>query len=245
MLVMIGAFSSTMFEFGRKVDGDASRVLIEDNSNLLNASQEKEVLELFNKVYEKSGMPVTLYTTDFSWKDNYYSIEAYSEELYYKMGTDEDAMIILFTSEDVNGFWNWEYDMYCGDDTIKCLSDNAFNKLLSNFQKSMAREDLAYALEYSWSSVIDDIGAKFKIYVETVPIVAFLLLFYGTFYFVILSNVFKNNRIYKYFKEHPEELSMTPMVLHSECPSCGASNTFQTETCSYCGGNLKIDKAYK
>ena len=30
------------------------------------------------------------------------------------------------------------------------------------------------------------------------------------------------------------------MTLYSECPSCGASNTAQSETCSYCGTLLKI-----
>lgn len=163
MLMMVGSFALTIFEFGGKVDGDASRIFIEDNSNLLDESQEKEVLKLFNRVYEKTGMPITLYTTDFSWKNNYHSIEIYSEELYYKMGMDEDAMIILFTSEDVNGFWDWEYDMYCGDDTIQCLPDDDFEKLLNNFQKSMSQEDLVYALEYSWNSIINDIGAQFKI----------------------------------------------------------------------------------
>lgn len=241
MLIMIGSFSLTIFDFGGKVDGDASRILIEDNSNLLDASQEKEVLKLFNEVYEKTGMPITLYTTDFSWKNNYYSIEIYSEELYYKMGMDEDAMIILFTSEDVDGFWDWEYDMYCGDDTIKCLSDNEFEKLLNNFQKSMSQEDLAYALEYSWSSIIDDIGEQFKINFEMLPIIGFLLVFYGIFYFAILSGVREKNTIYKYFKENPDKLSMTPMTLYSECPNCGASNVTQTENCTYCGSLLKIE----
>lgn len=85
---MVGVFSLTLFNFGGKVDGYSSRIFIEDNSNLLNEEQEEKILNLFYKVYEKSGMPVTLYTTNFDWRNYYNSIETYSEELYYKIGMD-------------------------------------------------------------------------------------------------------------------------------------------------------------
>ncbi len=58
----------------------------------------------------------------------------------------EDAMIILFTVGDNADFYDWEYDMYCGDDTIKCFSDEAFDTLLENFRKGMAKQDLSLSL---------------------------------------------------------------------------------------------------
>lgn len=66
-------------------------------------------------------------------------------------------------------------------------------------------------------------------------------MFYGIFYFVILSGVRKKNNAYKYFEENPDKLSMTPMTLYNECPNCGASNVTQTESCIYCGSLLKIE----
>ena len=66
-------------------------------------NEEQEVLALLQDVYDASGMPVTVYTDDFSWKEHYDSLEVYSEELYYKIGYDEDAMIILFTVGNNNG----------------------------------------------------------------------------------------------------------------------------------------------
>jgi hypothetical protein len=51
-----------------------------------------KIVELFDEVYEESGMPVTLYTDDFKWKAHYSSLEVYSEELYYAMGMDEEQL---------------------------------------------------------------------------------------------------------------------------------------------------------
>ena len=246
MCVMVGIFSLFLFDLGGKVNGNASRIFIEDNSNLLSEEQEKDVIELFNKVYDKSGMPITLYTENFDWRDHYNSIEIYSEELYYKLGMEEDAMVILFTSEDIDGFWDWEYVMYCGDKTINCFSNEEFDTLLSNFQKSMAKGDLAYALDYSWNSVIDQMGeGDGKLNLEMLPVIIGLLIFYSVFYICIFAGVRRKNRIYKYFQENPDKLSMTPMTLYSECPNCGAPNTSQTETCSYCGSLLKIEDGTK
>lgn len=231
-------------EWGGKIDGNKERILVEDGSNILSEQEELEILGLFSQVYDVSGMPVSLYTEDFSWREKYNTIEARSEEIYYQAGEDEDSMVILFTSQEKNGKLDWHYDMYCGDNTIRCLSDQEFGELLRNFQKAMATDDLAYALGCAWGSVMGDIGrVSFK------PLEFFVFLFIASalamVYKAWLPEIFYRTKVHRYFKNHPEELSMTPMALHSECPSCGASNTFQTETCSYCGGNLKIDKAYK
>lgn len=239
MCFMLFGFASTMFSFGHKVSGDMERICIVDNEDLLSNAEEERVLEVLNRVYDASGMPVTVYTDDFSWQNYYSSLEVYSEELYYGMGMDEDAMIILFSAEDNNGFFDWEYDMYCGDDTEACLSDAAFDKLLDNFQKSMSGQNLADALEYAWNSVIDDL-AKTTVNYSTFPLLLFILLFYGMFYVAILGGTRKRNQAYKYFKNNPDKLTYKPMVLHSKCPHCGASNTEQKEKCSYCGSLLKI-----
>ncbi len=239
MLIMVGAFASSLVQFGGKVSGDTERIYIEDNADVLTADEEKEVLELFHEVYDKSGMPITLYTDDFSWKNYYNSIEIYSEELYYQIGYDEDAMIILFTADNSAEFYDWEYDIYCGDDTEKCFSDAAFDELLDNFHKGMAKKNLADALEHSWNSVMDDL-AKTKINWAIAPVIVFLLVFYSIFYVAILGGTKKQNDAYRYFKEHPEMLSEEPMMVYGKCPNCGASNATQSETCSYCGSLLKI-----
>ena len=242
MLIMVGAFGFGMINFGSKVSGDPARIFIEDHANVMTDNEEQEVLALLQDVYDASGMPVTVYTDDFSWKEHYDSLEVYSEELYYKIGYDEDAMIILFTVDNKDGFYDWEYDMYCGDDTTKCLSDNTFDKLLNHFQKGMAKQNLAQGLDYAWNSVMGDL-AKTTVNWSMLPVILFLLMFYGIFYIAILGSTVKQNAAYRYFKENPEKLSNNPMVLYSECPSCGASNAMQEEVCPYCGTLLKISDA--
>lgn len=239
MLIMLAAFGSTLISFGSKVSGNPDRIYIEDTANVLSEQEEQDVLELLKEVYDASGMPVTVFTDDFSWKDHYDSLEIYSEELYYGIGFDEDAMIILFTVDNANNFCNWEYDIYCGDDTTKCLSDATFDALLDNFQKGMASQDLAKALDYAWKSVMGDL-AKTRIYWSQLPALIFILFFYAIFYIAILGGTRKQNAAYKYFKANPEKLSNAPMTLFSDCPSCGASNAAQNEVCPYCGGLLKI-----
>lgn len=239
MLIMLGAFGSTIIDFGSKVSGNPNRIYIEDKANILTADEEQDILELLKEVYDESGMPVTVYTDNFDWKKYYNSLEVYSEELYYGIGFDEDAMIILFTADDIEGFYDWEYDMYCGDDTIKCLSDDAFDKLLENFQKGMANQNLAEALDYAWNSVMDDL-ARTKVNWSMAPVIVFIALFYGVFYAAILGGTKKQNDAYRYFKKNPDKLSNVPMTLYSECPNCGAPNTMQNAVCPYCESILKI-----
>ena len=239
MLIMVGAFGSTIIDFGSKVSGNPDRIYIEDKANILTADEEQDILRLLQEVYDESGMPVTVYTDDFGWKKYYDSLEVYSEELYYGMGFDEDAMIVLFTADNSNGFYDWEYDMYCGDETTKCLSDGVLDRLLENFQKGMANQNLAEALDYAWNSVMADL-AKTKVNWSMIPIVLFLVFFYGIFYVAIFGGTKKQNDAYRYFRQNPDKLSNEPMTLYSTCPNCGAPNTMQDEVCSYCGSLLKI-----
>lgn len=242
MMCMMCSMLAAGINLGGKVQGDKDRIFIEDRADLLTEAEEHKVLELFGEVYDASGMPITLYTDDFSWKDHYRSLEVYSEELYYQIGYDEDAMLIVFTAETVDGFDDWEYDMYCGDDTIKCFSDDAFDEVLSNFQKGMAKQNLAEALDYAWNSVMKDLG-KTHINWEIFPIMIFLALFYSVFYIAILAGTGKANAAYKYFRKNPQQLSMTPITtIYSSCPNCGASNSTGGETCQFCGSLLKAQE---
>lgn len=239
MLIMLSGFAAGIVNFGKKVSGDVNRIKIVDTVDVLTTEEEEKTRSLLVEVYQASGMPVTVYTDTFEWKQRYTALEVYSEELYYQMGFDEDAMIILFTTDNNTTFYNWEYDIYCGDDTIACLSDEAFDKLLANFQKGMASQNLYQALEYSWNSVMGDL-AKTTVNWSRLPVLIMILVFYGIFYFAILGGSKKHNDAYRYFKEHPDKYEPTPMTLYSECPSCGAPNADQSEICSYCGTLLKI-----
>ena len=140
MLLMLCTMGFSMISFGSKVDGNPDRIAIVDNIDILTPDEENKTLELLHDVYDKSGMPITIITDDFTWKDYYANIETYSEELYYTIGMDETAMVILFTQDDVGDFIDWEYDVYCGDDTVNCLSDETFDEFLDIFQKSMSKQ---------------------------------------------------------------------------------------------------------
>lgn len=239
MLVMLSGFSSNLINFGKKVNGDKERIFIVDQVDALSEAEEDKILELLDEVYEKSGMPVTVYTDNFDWRRYYASIEVYSEELYYDIGYDEDAMILLYTTNNSEDFYDYEYDFYCGDETTACLSDKSFDKLIDNFYKGMSGLKLYDALDYSFNSIMDEFATTYIDW-SLFPTTVILLLFYSVFYITILGNVMKKNSAYKYFKEHPEELSHEPITLYSSCPNCGAPNTSQSEVCPYCNGLLKV-----
>lgn len=239
MLLMMSGFLGSLFTFGSKVGGNAERIFIEDRIDILSDTEEEKILTLLHQVYDKSGMPVTLYTDDYSWKGFYQSLSVYSEELYYNLGIEEDAMLIVFTVGDNEQFYDWEYDMYCGDETIKCLSDKSFDNLLDNFQHSMAKGDLCYALCYAWDGVMDTL-AKTTFHPSGLLGLVILVCVYGLFYVVILGSALRQHRIYKYYKENPEQLTKTPIKILAACPNCGASNSMQKEKCSYCDTLLKV-----
>ena len=210
MCFMVGGFAQGTVFFGSKVSGDPDRIQVIDNAQMLSQSDEASILRIFQRVYNESGMPITLYTDDSNWEQYYNSIESYSEDLYYQQGLEEDAMIILFCIENKGEFYDWHYDMYCGDDTIRCLSDASFEKLLDNFQKSMYQEDLAKALDYAWNSVINEL-ATISINWGKTPVLLTLLAVYGIFYYAILGGMLKERAARRYFEENPHKFSMDRM----------------------------------
>lgn len=227
MLLAMYIITSSMFLGSKKVHGDVNRIFIEDSANILTGAEEQKILEVFREVYDTSGMPITLYTDDFEWKRRYRSLEAYSEELYYKIGMDEDAMLILFTQERTDGFTDWEYDMYCGDDTIKCFSDRAFNILLDNFQKSMSRQNLAEALRYSWNSVMGDL-ASFKFSWDVVSEIVIFIGVYAILYIVTFGPIKKQADAYEYFKSNPDKLSSKILCSDDLSPTTKSDNVYSS-----------------
>lgn len=241
MFIMIGSFGMTAIEFGGKIKGDSSKIQIVDNTNMLTEQEENKVSQLFEKVYDKSGMPVVLYTTDYEWKNNYIDMEVYSEVIYYKTFKDENSMVIVFSSEKVGDYLDYEYGIYCGDNTLKCLKDEDFDNLIDDFNVGLIRNNnnIAAALEYSFDNCMNDLG-KTKINFSSLGIVALLLGFYSIFYIAILGGMKKKNQVYKYFKQNPDKLDEKPMTTLLKCPSCGGTNTLSEEKCPYCGTVLKI-----
>ena len=247
MTLMVGGFLSSAISFGGKVNGNIERIKIVDEINILNDIEEEKIIETFHKVYDKTGMPITLYTDDFDWKNHYVGnseltpIQVYSEELYYSLGIEEDAMVILFTTEIVDGFEDWEYDFYCGNDTVKCLNDKQFDNLIDLFHKNMSSMTFSESLINAFNNILPNMAKTSIDFSSIITILPVLCIFYGIFIFAILSGVKKSNEAYKYFKQHPQELSMTPItILYNACPYCGASNTEQSEKCVYCGHLLKV-----
>lgn len=236
LLAFMLLYGSGIFEVGKKVNGDPGRIVIQDTIDLLTPEEEQQALDLFRKVYEKSGMPVTLYTDDMEWKGKYKSIEVYSEELYYAMGTEEDAMIVLFTYD---GTFDWAFDMYCGDDTVKCLSDSAFEKLGKTFQKAMAKQDLSYALDFSFNIIMDNL-AELEVNSEHMPVFVLIAFFVVGLIFYGISDYLKEKRAYEYFKKNPDKLNHEPISVQPKCPSCGANNSKLLKVCEYCGTVLEI-----
>ncbi len=54
MFIMLSGFSSDFIHFGKKVNGDADRIYIEDRANALTAEEEEKVLDLLQEVYKTS-----------------------------------------------------------------------------------------------------------------------------------------------------------------------------------------------
>ena len=240
MLLMLSALILMCFDFGNKVNGPESRIYIEDTANKLTVEEELWMMELFEKVYEQSGMPVALVTTDYKNLAHYASIEILSEELYYSKGFDEESMLILYT-EDIkpDGFVDWHYDFCCGDITVNCLSDSLYDTLTGNFHKAMASGRLAYSLDYAFNSVIDDMGVT-RFNGASLPVLPFLLAFYGVFYWIFLGGTKRQREAAKYFKANPEKFEERPMTIYAVCPACGASNSEGLEKCMYCDTLLKL-----
>lgn len=246
-ILFLSAILIYFIHVGKKVNGDESRIYIEDNVNVLTDSEEARLTELFEEVYDKSGMPVALVTIDLSWRENYSSLEILSEELYYLDGLDESSMIILYSCGNADGFDDWEYDMYCGDDTIDCLSDAAFDRLLDKFHKGLqGNMGLCDSLFYGWEAIMDDLATT-SFDVLATPYLIIIVFLFGTSIYSCILDIKRSKEAYEYFKAHPEMLNPMPMNAHEakmplylpQCPNCCAPNRENKSTCSYCGSRLE------
>ena len=311
-ITMISKFSGY-----QKIEGDISYISIEDNENILNDEQETELINLFHDVYDKTGMPIVLYTIKYDYKYKYESLNNYkknnyqsekiylnknsedilykvgknynlkenkpeeesSEEMYYITGEyeslydyakeiydkrikNEDSMLIIIAADKENTIRyglpciyisRWEYIIYRGDNTVKCISYDEYDKLRNEFEKAMAEndKDVTYALKQSWNSIMDEIGElNFQlsniIYISGKIIfnINSIILFYCFYIWLTLSgvDVFLNNKIYEYYKANPDKLSMTLIRYYNHCQHCGVPNKTQSETCLHCGHSLKIEE---
>lgn len=210
MIFLVGGMCITLIHFGEKIEGSRARIQIVDTIDLLTPKEEKEIMELLDQIYDKSGMPVTIMTQNFDWKDYYYDIEDYSEDVYHEIGTDETAAVVLFTQEEVNGSVEWEYDMCFGDDTITCISDGTMKKLIYAFQESMEKKNLYHAITDSWNLVMEDL-AKTKIHPVYLILIGLVLCFYVACYIQMFSDIKKRNHAKQYFSENPQMLKSYPI----------------------------------
>lgn len=211
MCLMLGGFVGSALFFGQPVDGDRSNIAIYDQIDLLNERDEQSLLSLFERVYQKSGMPVFVVTDDFGWRNEFYSIEACSEYYYYTQTLDEDAMIVFFAADESKGFYDWEFDIYCGDLTEKCLSDADFDKLVEDVRKNAYSKGLTGALTAAFEDAIPEM-ARFKLDGDPMLliIIPVICLFYSLFYVSIIGGIKRRNEAYEYFQQHPEAMSTVP-----------------------------------
>ena len=231
-------------EVPKKVSGNLDNIYIIDKIDIFTSDEESELIDLAKDVYNKSGMPIAICTDDFSYKENYTSIEAYSEDLYYTKCSDEDSMIILYTEEYTSDtFKDWDFDIYCGDDTIDCLSGSKFDTLISKINTNIRSnnhsgyEGIKAGLNYLSSDI-----RKLDI-----PL-SLLLVIVGTISLMFIPALISEIKKYKncadaynYFKENSSDLNKKISVL-LECPSCGASNNGEKTHCEYCGRILKKEQ---
>lgn len=241
------------FSGNEKIEGDISHIIIEDNAKVLNNKQEIELIDLFYEIYDKTGMPITLYTATYDWKNHYNSIENYSKELYYQIDIDENSMLILFTVDKGPGYAEietpiiytpqWDFYIYRGKNTTKCLSYDECYDFKYEFKNAMNRydKDLAFSIKQAWNSIKDGIETP-NIDVQNIFYILFTIIVYILFCWIILyvANFRRNYYMYKYFKENPDKLSTKLMTVYNECPNCKASNESQAETCLFCGFLLKL-----
>ena len=245
MAIMISSYIFNLVQIGGKIDGDSKRIMIIDNIDILSSEEEETLLDTFYQIYEKTGMPITLYTDDFNWRSNYkdkneiidikvynkeddfnwrsnykdkneiIDIKVYNKELYYKIDKSEKGMSILYIEEKGNKLKNAEYDFYIGMETQKCLSNKSLDKLTKTFEKSLQNMQFNKALIYALEEINLDL-CKTTININIIPSIFLLLPLYAISIMIILLPIRKKVAAYNYFKKYPKELDMKKIVLEEE-----------------------------
>lgn len=255
LVVVMLIFMFFMFgQIGFKINGDRELIAVYDNIDILSSREEKELVSLFEKVYDKTGMPIMLFTEPKSELEKYDSIEEFSEELLYSHTDDENTMVIVY-ARNSSGL---DYDFCAGNNTIWCLSNKTFDELFSAFHNKKMSEPLAYSLDYAWNKVMDDLATT---KIDPIGIVVFVnvALFYGFFLIVLILPMIKSKQAQKYFEKNPDKLEMKPMKLNTQntqpvqpaqiaqqilprCYNCGARNENNSTKCPYCNSSLIYKK---
>ena len=205
MLAMLASVVMDTCHFGARINGDPSLIAVYDQAEIMSDREEQQVLRLFNRVYEKSGMPVFLVTSTFQWRDRYDSIEACSESYYYSQTLSESAMVVFFAVDSTRDYIDWEFDIYCGEDTVRCLSDASFDELVDLLQRSAYANTLCDSLQYSFNEIIPSMATVSIIpsYYTFLVVVPLLLFVYGSFYVALIRSMRRQHDMYHYYKTNP------------------------------------------
>lgn len=262
LVVVMLIFMFFMFgQIGFKINGNRELIAVYDNIDILSSREEKELVSLFEKVYDKTGMPIMLFTEPKSELLEFDSIEEFSEDLLYSYSDDENSMAIVWVDTSYRNFYRRKYDFCCGDNTVWCFSDETFEELLSIFKKAEESMPLADALDHTWNEVMDDLATT-KIDPIGIVVFANVALFYGFFLIVLILPMIKSKQAQKYFEKNPDKLEMRPMKLNTQntqnaqpvqpaqiaqqilprCYNCGARNENNSTKCPYCNSSLIYKK---
>ena len=235
--LLIITFIVLTVNVGTKVNGDASKIRIVDNVDCMSNKEEAALLQVLSEVYEKSGMPVCVYTSDFSYKEHYLSIEAYSEDLYREYFNDLNSMLVCYTEETVDGFDDWNFDVFCEDGTYACLNDVTFDKLIDTMHNGFYDGNVAETIAQSFNIIKPDLATT-TIDWYLLPVLLLFLCTICRSYLTEVFNFIKNKQAVCYFNNNPEKFGKKKMLIHSNCPNCGAPNTKGLEYCKYCDSLL-------
>ncbi len=215
------------------------QVRFEDNLGVL----DKDLGNILVDFYKKTGIPVTVITRrNGVWKPYYDDLKTYAYEQYVKRYYDEDHWLIVYTTDNEDGFEDWYFEGIQGDNTDSILTFEKANKWNSALTRYLMTDQftVSEAIGKSISDMTPTI-MQATIQWDAIPFGVGIFVFISIhMYFMVFFD--SNKKKYKGYTRCPVDTKDTqdPHANEATCEYCGGIYYKGTVTsCPHCSAPIK------
>ena len=175
--IIYGMLSSMMPSSKLDIDYEDSSVKIEDNIGVIDGQD--DLVSVLNEFQDKTGItPVILTEDNQVWKDIYDGLENYAYDYYVNHWSDEKHWLIVYTTNQNEGFEDWYFEGMQGDDADSILTSDkmsSFNDLLNRRLTDRTNYTVSDAFTSTFSDFNDSVMKSGSINVSTIVMLIFLI----------------------------------------------------------------------
>lgn len=229
-MTLVGIFVSFSLIVPPNPDTYDSRIVIEDQLDVLTSDEEADLEEAFEAFRDKTGIACALITEPTSaWENQYSSLETYAYDLYLSRWSDENHWLFVYTASEEpdarSNTWNWEGMQ--GNDTDSVLTTSVTRDFNRTLQSALEQDEDAVGTAFLTAITETTQGIKASGYH-----IDWLMLIGCSIGSVILAVML----VMELRLERKDQRKEAAEINELHSTGIPVPENAQEDTCEYCGG---------